>query len=74
MTKAIITIKQERITERKTIILAEVNINGNKSVKQFSMDRNFNDIEKQEYISNKIKEDYKLEKRGKQIKDFEVEL
>ncbi len=74
MIKAIVKIKQEKITERKIIIVAEIDINGNKSVKQFSLDKGFNNAQKQEQMSKKIKEDYKFEKRNSSFSGFEVEL
>ena len=74
MIKAIVTIKQEKITGKLVIIIAEVNIKGNKRIRQFSLDKNLNDTEKQKEISNKIREDYEFDKRNTSLHNFEVEL
>ncbi len=74
MTKAKVEILEQRNSGKIISIAADVTINGKVTRKTFSVDNGLNSTEIIEIISNKIKEDRKIELKGINIPAFEVEL
>lgn len=69
--KAFVTIIQERLTERNTIIVADVKIRGKTKRQTFSVDKNLSNDDKIKVISEKIRGDQKY---VNVLKNFEVDL
>ena len=74
MTKAKVEILEQRDSGKIVSIATNITINGVSTRKIFSVNKGLNSTEIIKVISNKIKEDREIERKGINIPTFEVEL